>query len=550
MLATVRVATKFLLGAFVLFSAAVASAAEVNTLAAVLKSISSDEMQQTVNFLADDALEGRGTGSRGGRAAGSYLELQFEKLHLRPAGEKATYFQEFDAGSRNILGTLEGSDPELKKQFVVVSAHYDHVGYGTPRNSFGPIGYIHHGADDNASGVAGLLSLVEALEKLPQHPRRTLLFALWDGEEEGLLGSRYWVKHPTLPLEQAEIEVNMDMIGRLRNQRLDVYGTRTAPNLRRLVSLDNAGSDLLVNFHWDLKADSDHYSFIEHGIPALLLHTGLHADYHRPSDTADKINSAGMREVVQLALRLVLDLADVDKAVPFRKNWHDDGPAAKTALEQTPPPTPGRLGVGWDEADNTRSGLDGLRLTTVEPNSPAERAGLHVGDRVMRCAGQVIHAAADLRAAVLAAENPVSIEVERPEPAQKKAGATSPERDQDEKPLELTVQLNGEPVRVGLTWQVDDAEPQAVIVISVMPDSAAEHAGLKPAERIYQVDGKDFSSSAEFESLLLTAPNPLDLAVEQQGQIRHVHLQRAGDKPLANDSTTHEKQQLKPAGTE
>ena len=85
-----------------------------------------------------------------------------------------------------------------------------------PRNSFGPIGYIHHGADDNASGVAGLLSLVEALERLPQHPRRTLLFALWDGEEEGLLGSRYWVKHPTLPLEQAEIEVNMDMIGRLR----------------------------------------------------------------------------------------------------------------------------------------------------------------------------------------------------------------------------------------------------------------------------------------------------------------------------------------------
>ena len=92
------------------------------------------------------------------------------------------------------------------------------------------------------------------------------------------------------------------------------------------------------------------------------------------------------------------------------------------------------------------------------------------------------------------------------------------------------MQLNGEPVRVGVTWQVDDAEPQAVIVIGVMPDSAAEHAGLKPAERIYQVDGKDFSSSTEFQSLLLTAPNPLDLAVEQQGQIHHVHLQRAETK--------------------
>jgi hypothetical protein len=540
----VAAATALLLAAALVLSlsAVNASAAEANSLESVLKSISAEGMQQQINFLADDALEGRGTGSRGGRAAGSYLELQFEKLHLLPAGEKGTFFQEFDAGSRNILATLEGSDPQLKRQYIVVSAHYDHVGYGSPRNSYGPIGYIHHGADDNASGVAGLLALAEALGKLPQHPRRSLLLALWDGEEEGLLGSRHWIKHPTVPLEQVAIAVNMDMIGRLRNQRLDVYGTRTGFNLRRMLSQEGTGLDLLVNFHWDLKPDSDHYSFIEHGIPALLLHTGLHADYHRPSDTADKINSAGMREVTQLALRLVLDLADADQVTGLRKTWHDDGAAAKAALEQAPPPGLGRLGVSWNQADNERGELPGLQLTAVEPNSSAERAGLRAGDRIIRFAQHEIHSAAELRSTVLAAENPVTIVIERQGPDRSEPdrqaplgqGTESKSRDQQKtskaQEQALTANLSGEPVRVGLSWQVDDAEPQSVIVVGVVPDSPAERAGIKPTERIYQVDGKDFSSGGEFQSLLLTAPNPLELVVEQQGQIRRIHLVRTGDK--------------------
>ncbi len=257
-------------------------------LAAAAQSISADDLQQVVNYLADDAFEGREAGSRGGRAAGSYIELQLEKKHLHGAAEEGRFFQEFGAGSRNILARLDGSSPELKQQTIIVSAHYDHVGYGKPTNSFGPIGYIHKGADDNASGIAGLLALTEAMGHLPRHPRRSVLFALWDGEEQGLLGSRYWLEHPTVPLAQVPILVNMDMIGRLRSSRVEIYGTRTAPGLRELLSRDNDGLNLLLDFHWEMRADSDHYSFFEHGIPDLLIHTGLHADYHRPSDTADK----------------------------------------------------------------------------------------------------------------------------------------------------------------------------------------------------------------------------------------------------------------------
>ncbi len=146
-----------------------------------------------------------------------------------PAAAEQGYFQDFDGASRNILGLWEGSDPALKQEVIIVGAHYDHVGYGTPSNSFGPIGRIHNGADDNASGTSGLLEIMEAIVRLEPRPRRTLLFALWDGEEKGLLGSKHWVAQPTLPLERVKLMLNMDMIGRLRDNRLEIGGSRIPP---------------------------------------------------------------------------------------------------------------------------------------------------------------------------------------------------------------------------------------------------------------------------------------------------------------------------------
>jgi hypothetical protein len=487
------------------------------TIDSAIDSISADKLQQFVNILADDPFEGRETGSRGGRAAGEFLEVQMEKLHLEAAGLDGHYSQEFGAGSRNLLARFEGSDPQLKRQFVIVSAHYDHVGYGKKSNSYGPIGFIHHGADDNASGVSGLLCLAEALGRLKVHPRRSLLLAFWDGEEAGLLGSRYWIAHPTLPLDQVPVVVNMDMIGRLRAERLEIYGTRTAPGLRRLLSEETAGLDLLLDFHWEIKPDSDHFPFIDHGIPALLLCTGLHADYHRPSDTADKINSAGMREVTRFALRSVLTLADADTLPSFRPRWHDEGVAAKAALEHSAPPQIARLGIVLNDDPSPHvsrvAPARGLSIGEVVPNSPAEKAGLKAGDRIVKFSGREPSSATDFRGLVLAAVNPVPMVVLR-------AGS--------DEPLTLSAQLIGEPVRVGISWQPDEAEPRSMIVVGIVPDSPAEKAGLKLTDRIYQISGHDFSSTGEFQRLLTTQPNPLTLTVENQGRIRTVELVRAG----------------------
>jgi len=492
-----------------------------------VKSISVDKLQRFVNILADDPFEGRETGSRGGRAAGSFLEEQLEKLHLEAAGPDGHYFQEFGNGSRNLLARFEGSDPELKRQFVIVSAHYDHVGYGKKTNSYGPIGYIHHGADDNASGVSGLLNLAAALDQLPVHPRRSLMLALWDGEEAGLLGSRYWIAHPTLPLDQVPIVVNMDMIGRLRKERLEIYGTRTAPGLRRMLSEETGGSNVLLDFHWEIKPDSDHFPFIDHGIPALLFCTGLHADYHRPSDTADKINAAGMREVTQLALRTVIALADADTRPGFRPHWHEEGVASKAALEQSAPPPAARLGVSLNDdpapqaasvasKNSATASVKGLTISEVVPDSPAAKAGLKSGDRIIKFAGRKPSNTAEFRGLVLAAVNPVSIVVER-------TGS--------DEPLKLSAMLTGEPVRVGISWQPDDAEPRSMVVVGIVHDSPAEKAGLRIADRVYRISGHDFSTSEDFQRLLTNEPNPLKLTVENEGRIRTVELIRAGETP-------------------
>ena len=259
---------------------------------------------------------GGGAGTRGGRVAGDYLAEQYAKLRLRGGGNAAGeggpggFFQPFGTGCRNVLAVLPGSDPELTKQYVVVCAHYDHLGDGTHGRSLGQVGPIHPGADDNASGTAGVLELAHAMT-LAGSLKRSLLLASWDAEEEGMLGSKHWLDHPTVPLDRLTVAVNLDMIGRLRGERLSVWGARgPATGLRRLVCEENEGSGLLLDFDWTLIANSDHHPFFQHGIPVLMLHTGLHEDYHRPGDTAAKINSQGMREVCRLLFAAVYDLAN------------------------------------------------------------------------------------------------------------------------------------------------------------------------------------------------------------------------------------------------
>jgi hypothetical protein len=495
---------RWLIGAGLGLWAASALSADHAVLELARASILSADLQKHVNVLADDSFEGREAGTRGGRAAGGYIVTQLQRHGLKPAGDGGSYYQSFGAGYRNILAMLPGADESVRNEFILIGAHYDHVGYGTPTNSYGPIGYIHNGADDNASGVAGLLEVIEAFGQLPSRPRRSILFAFWDGEEKGLLGSKHWAAQPTLPLSQVKTTINLDMIGRLRSNRLLFYGTRTGYGLRRLASEQNTSPDLRLDMNWEMKADSDHYTFYERGIPTLMLHTDLHDDYHRPHDDAHKINVAGMEQVNRFLFSLAFELADGPRRFVFREAARRESADGRRTLEQALAPRPPRLGVRWK--DETAEGR-GVVLREVFRRSAAEAAGLRVGDRIVEFGGAPVESDSQLRRVVATSASPVIAKVER----------TS-----EESPREVTIQLAGSPVRLGVTWREDRAESGTLIVTSVAGGSPAEQAGVRPGDRIYQINGQDFADGEAFRLLATTLPGPLELVVERQGRVRTV----------------------------
>lgn len=468
--------------------------------------ITVDAARQYVSALADDTFEGRAAGTRGGRAAALYIVQELQSRHLRGAAAKG-FYQPFDGGLSNILAVVEGSDPELKKQYILVGAHYDHVGYGSSRNSFGPLGYIHNGADDNASGVAGLLEMAAAFARLPEPPKRSVLIAFWDGEEAGLLGSKYWAEHPTVPLAQVVATINMDMIGRLRAGRLEVYGSRTSRGLRRLVSEQNAGVDLTLAFETELKANSDHYSFYNKQLPYLFVHTGLHSDYHRPSDDADKINADGVRQAALLMFKTAYALANQPRTSGFRQQIRSESAATVQALELPLPALPARLGLSWNE----RPGGSGLLVASVAPGGPAYRAGLQPGDRILEAGGRAVVAGTELRNIVLAASSPLLLKVRRPA---------------SEQPVDLSVRLSGQPIRVGIAWREDESEPDSVIVSRVVPGSPADLAGLHVGDRIYRAGGEDVHGSEDFQRRLQELGDTCELDVERRGRLRTVKIER------------------------
>jgi hypothetical protein len=373
------------------------SAAKDSVCRAAIDSITAQDMFQTVDDLASPKFEGREAGSTGGHAAGDYLVSQLRKLPLKPAGENGGYFQPFGQNFRNILALLPGSDPQLNEQMIVVGAHYDHLGHGRPYNN-NPPGTFYPGADDNASGCSGVLALaraaallVSASGGLPPPPKRSILFVFFDGEEMGLLGSKHWTAHPTLPLRQVNCMLNLDMIGALRADRLIVFGTRTAAGLRRMASLSNEAGGLTLDFCWDMKGDADHYSFYERGIPALFLHTDLHERYHRPTDVAAKINRDGMMQVGRFAFSLLYELADGPAQWRFRpasRAENEDSHHRLEAADRTRPrpgEPPPRVGLSW-RPDDAEPGSS--VLVQVAAGSPAAAAGLRTGDRIYRVAGR------------------------------------------------------------------------------------------------------------------------------------------------------------------
>src|SRR5215213_9256974 len=279
-----------------------------------------------------------------------------------------------DVPAHNVVGVIEGSDPVLKDETIVIGAHYDHLGRGGEGSLAPRSGEIHHGADDNASGTAGVLELARIFSTHQPKLKRTLVFIAFSGEEEGLLGSNYYVNHPLVPLDKTVAMINMDMIGRMKDRKLVIGGVGTAKEWRQLLTVPNGEFELTLNE--DGYGPSDHSSFYSKQIPVLFFWTGTHSDYHKPSDTFDKINYNDEARILSLVARIVRDVDGADKRLTYT-----------TARSDSTPRTGGfrvYLGTIPNYADST----DGLLLDGVRDNSPAAKAGLKAGDRIVKIANR------------------------------------------------------------------------------------------------------------------------------------------------------------------
>lgn len=305
------------------------------------------------------------------------------------------------ASTRNVLGLLEGSDPARKHEVVVVGAHYDHLGLGGEHSlAEGTDPQVHPGADDNASGTAGVLELAQYFAARRPRPSRTLLFVGFSGEEIGLLGSNYWTKNPTVPLERVVAMVNMDMIGRMRNDTVSVIGAGSSPAWKELLEGVNRSHRLTLRTGGASGfGGSDQQSFYARQIPVLFFFTGVHPDYHRPTDTWEKVDAAAQARL----LHLVADTIEAIAALPER-------PAFQRAADQETSPGPGfrvYLGTIPDYAEE----VEGVALQGVREGSPAEQAGLRAGDILVEFGGKKVRNVQEYTALLGTARAGVPVEV-------------------------------------------------------------------------------------------------------------------------------------------
>ncbi len=275
--------------------------------------------------------------------------------------------------ARNVVGMLEGTDPDLKDQIIVIGAHYDHLGMGGEGSLKPDTVAIHYGADDNASGTSGLLELAQAFAGSRSSLKRSIVFISFSGEEEGLLGSGFYVNHPILSLEKTVVMINMDMIGRLKNRSLIVSGVGTSLGFEALARKFNADSLFVLKLTRDGFGPSDQASFYGKKIPVLFFFTDIHADYHRPSDTYDKLNYPGMEKVVRYVRAIATDL---DQTA--------DKPAY-VAVEVPRQQVTGRsTRVYMGTIPDFGEQVEGMKLSGVREGGPAAKAGLQAGDIIIK----------------------------------------------------------------------------------------------------------------------------------------------------------------------
>ncbi|MGI9108322.1 MAG: M20/M25/M40 family metallo-hydrolase [Pyrinomonadaceae bacterium] len=324
-----------------------------------------------------------------------------------------------EAPAVNVVGILEGSDPKLKHEYIIIGAHYDHLGRGGQGSlAAAREGEVHHGADDNASGVAGLLELARTFAQERKSVRRSIVFIAFGGEEEGLLGSNYYVRSPSVPLAQTVAMLNLDMVGRMREDKLHVGGVGTSAEWKNWIAKANSNDlnmtvtatgvppaltseatrgvaivtaangqtiasvnprrPLALTMTEDGFGPSDHASFYAKQTPVLFFWTGAHEDYHKPTDTADRINYEGEQRIV-FFVRDIVRAADTSDTRPTYTRAKPDAASGRA--------TGFRVYLGTIPNYAEGSG-DGLKLDGVREDSPAAKAGLKTGDALVRLAGR------------------------------------------------------------------------------------------------------------------------------------------------------------------
>ncbi|MBX7241889.1 MAG: M20/M25/M40 family metallo-hydrolase [Bacteroidia bacterium] len=353
-----------------------------SSLSGFTQQFSKEKAAKHIQYLSSDKLKGRGPGSKGDKLSQKYITRQFQDIGLTPKGTNG-YLQPFSYSERvnpheesgtggtystaNVVGYLDNGS----KYTIIIGAHFDHLGTDGRHSSLdaNPSGKIHNGADDNASGTAGVIELARYFAKNGAKEAYNFLFICFSGEEAGLMGSKYYTENPTIDLKNAHFMINMDMIGRLNEGKtLIVHGVGTSPVFVPLLKNNPGGFTLALDSAG--VGPSDHTSFYLKDIPVLFFFTGVHSDYHKPSDDFDKINIQGETDVLAYVAAITDSLCRYPKLTFLKTKTKE----AKTSSFKV------SLGVMPDYAFSG----EGLRIDGVTEGKPAEKAGLKKGDIITK----------------------------------------------------------------------------------------------------------------------------------------------------------------------
>ena len=335
--------------------------------------ITIEDFKTHIEFLSSDQLGGRGAGTEGDKLAVSYIKKRFyDASPNKGTVEVQEHYVFKDRRQKkdkvltyNVIGYLVGNDEKLKDEFVVVGGHYD-----TTANAPGK---INNGADDNASGTSMVIELFEKFASTNNH-KRTLVFMAFGGEELGLLGSKHFVNNPTIDLDKVHLMVNLDMVGRMEENNVQLGGAASAENfssrLNPFLMEDNVN---VIELGEGIFSRSDHYNFYKKDIPVLFFFTGVHDDYHKPSDDFDKINYDGMKSISNMVEGIVDEFANTENKLVFKS-------VDQEQTMQTPARMKVTLGVMPDYAYDGK----GVKIDSVIDNRPGKMAGMLNGDIVIK----------------------------------------------------------------------------------------------------------------------------------------------------------------------